>query len=317
MKIEKRKKIKKVLQKAGIFQAIKIVYDNFWLVKNAVEKQIMWKPEVKSIEETIQYIAEHEVSVSRYGDGELRWMIGVADNDSFQDSDVAMQQRLQEILGSDRKNHIVGVCNCFGKQYTESWNQHAKRYHNILLGKFRKKWLRYMKKGKVYYNACAFRIYSLFEDKSNCARNFELSKKIWQDRMLLIVEGEQTRLGVGNTLFDNAAGIRRVLCPAKNAYGKYDEILSKTVEEAKKLENPIVLIALGPTATILAYDLAGQGVRAIDIGHIDIEYEWFLRGASERIPIPGKYVNEAARLGGTDVKDIEDEEYDSQIVCRI
>ena len=38
-----------------------------------------------------------------------------------------------------------------------------------------------------------------------------------------------------------------------------------------------MLIALGPTATILAYDLAEKGVQALDVGHIDIEYEWFLR----------------------------------------
>ena len=50
-------------------------------------------------------------------------------------------------------------------------------------------------------------------------------------------------------------------------------------------KNKLILIALGPTATILAYDLYKLGYRAIDIGHIDIEYEWFLRKANTKIPI--------------------------------
>ena len=44
----------------------------------------------------------------------------------------------------------------------------------------------------------------------------------------------------------------------------------------------IILIALGPTATVLAYDLSKRGYQAIDVGHIDIEYEWFLNNASKK-----------------------------------
>lgn len=35
-------------------------------------------------------------------------------------------------------------------------------------------------------------------------------------------------------------------------------------------------ILLDPTATVLAYDLAVQGFQAVDINHVDVEYEWFL-----------------------------------------
>ena len=68
------------------------------------------------------------------------------------------------------------------------------------------------------------------------------------------------------------------------------------------------------TATVLAWELAGDW--AIDIGHIDIEYEWFLRNASDKIKIEGKYVNEV--LGGkSNIADCKDEEYKSQIICKI
>ncbi len=60
----------------------------------------------------------------------------------------------------------------------------------------------------------------------------------------------------------------------------------------------------------------GGGYWAIDIGHIDIEYEWFLRKTSDKIKIEGKYVNEV--LGGkSNIADCNDEEYKSQIICKI
>lgn len=59
--------------------------------------------------------------------------------------------------------------------------------------------------------------------------------------------------------------------------------------------NVLVLISAGPTATILAADLSKIGVQSIDIGHLDVEYEWFKRGVTEKVRIPGKYVNEAAQ----------------------
>ncbi len=91
-------------------------------------------------------------------------------------------------------------------------------------------------------------------------------------------------------MFTNAISIQRILCPAKNAYFYYEKILY----EIKKLDkNKLILLALGPTASVLAYDLSELGYRALDIGHVDIEYEWFLQKATEKVKISGKYTSEA------------------------
>ena len=42
------------------------------------------------------------------------------------------------------------------------------------------------------------------------------------------------------------------------------------------------LIALVPTATILASDFAAQGIRVMDIAHLNIKYECFL-GEDKRL----------------------------------
>ena len=78
----------------------------------------------------------------------------------------------------------------------------------------------------------------------------------------------------------------------------------------------MILITLGPTATILAYDLAMQGYQAIDFGQVDNEYEWFLRHATERIVIEGKSVSELAwyRIPETQ---IYDDRYETQIIAHV
>lgn len=42
------------------------------------------------------------------------------------------------------------------------------------------------------------------------------------------------------------------------------------------------MISLGPTATVLAYDLFKAGYQAIDFGHVDVEYEWWRMGAHKK-----------------------------------
>ena len=127
---------------------------------------------------------------------------------------------------------------------------------------------------------------------------------------------------MGNDLFDNIKSIERILCPAEDAFNKYNEILN----EIKKVENSkLILLALGPTATVLAYDLHRLGYKAIDIGHVDIEYEWYLRKAETKIKIPSKYMGEQGVMGANtesklerlNIEDVDDDNYKKQIIAKI
>lgn len=134
------------------------------------------------------------------------------------------------------------------------------------------------------------RLYMDYEDKSNSCEWFNKIKKVWDNKEIVIIEGEYSKLGIGNDLLKNSKSIQRIIAPSENAFDKYDLIL----ESAKKInKDKLILIALGPTATVLAYDLMLEGYQAIDIGHIDIEYEWYLNNANDKIAIEGKYTNES------------------------
>ena len=105
--------------------------------------------------------------------------------------------------------------------------------------------------------------------------------------------------------------IEQTLCQTQKPIAYYDRIWA----EAKKHEKyALYLIALGPTATVLAYDLYKSGRQAVDVGHVDIEYEWWRLGCTRKVALPNKYVNESPI--GTQVSDAG-QEYESQIIARI
>ncbi|MGX7393446.1 SP_1767 family glycosyltransferase [Carnobacterium mobile] len=277
-----------------------------------ITKHSSKNPKIYSIEETIDKIITDKVAVSRYGDGEFKWMAN-RNQQSFQKNSPQLKNRLIEIIKTDEKNHIVCLTDVFGdlNQYTEE----AKLWWEIFMGKFRYKWISFLKPGKDYYNTNITRPYMDYKDKENIGERFELLKGIWNERNLLIIEGEKTRLGINNDLFDNASSIKRILCPSTNAFDKYDVIINSIKSSTTK--NDLILIALGPTATILAYDLSLVGLQAIDIGHIDIEYEWYLMKSLQKVPIKGKYVNEASNLQDTAIEENDDPKYLNSIILQI
>ena len=74
----------------------------------------------------------------------------------------------------------------------------------------------------------------------------------------------------------------------------------------------IILLMLGPTAKILAYRLSQLGYRALDLGHIDPEYEWMKMGTVTRVQLKHKHTAEFNFDQG--IEFVEDEDYNSQIV---
>lgn len=280
-----------------------------WIGKDRLTKPFIGKPVIRSVEETYEKILQDHVSVSRFGDGEFKWMAGLPQN-TFQNPSKAMQERLIEISKSDLENHIVCLSDTFGD--LKQFNAYGREFWGCFMGMYRKRWMQFLKPGKVYYNTNMTRPYMDYVDKSPCENRFRMLKKIWENRDIVIIEGEKSRLGIGNDLFCTAKSIRRILAPATNAFDRYDEIFSKACSIEK---DALLLIALGPTATILAYDLSKEGYQALDIGHVDVEYEWFQMGATSKVPLKNKYVNES--LEGRNIGELQDEEYISQIVAKI
>ena len=280
--------------------------------KNRVRSALvfrMQKPRVMSSRQTAEYILKHKCSVARYGDGEYRLMRWKKDI-GFQPGSKELSERLYDVLRNPPPELLVCVPDVFDS--LRKFNQRSRLFWQHFDRKeFAKELYKIHKKKYRYGNAQFTRIYIEYGDDRYVAELLPLIKKNWDGRDILLVEGAQTRFGVGNDLLDNAGSVVRILAPAVNAFSKYDEILSAIRQEA---EDRLILLALGPTATVLACELCRLGFWAIDIGHLDIEYEWYRMGAKEKVAVPGKYTNEA---GGVDVVECDDAGYKNQIIRRI
>ena len=298
--------MKKFLLK--IYYCLLEAKDKFIVFYNINITEKKKSPIVIDTDKTIDNIINDKCSVSRFGDGEFSLIYG--ENLKFQHSNEEIANKLKHILKSNDKNHIVCIPNVF--EEIEWATDNAKKYWKKYLQLNRNKIYKLLEKNKQYYDTQVTRLYIDLKDKSKVEKRFYKIKLLWNNRKVILIEGEKSRLGVGNDLFDCAKSIQRVICPSINAYSKYSEIF-----EFIKLQDKsnLILIALGPTATVLAYDLANEGYQAIDIGHIDIEYEWFLNGAKEKSPVKNKYIGEIN--GGDIVIDTDDTEYLKQVIKTI
>ena len=291
-----------------------LVYERFYDLTRKWKLNLRYRFEVMSPESTVNYIHRTHCSIARFGDGEFG-LINGSNNPSFQTANESLAKRLKEVCSAEKSQLLVCLphslkttndCNEFAKKFWEWWiwsdNNLEKAAKCLRLSPWKK---------RIFGDAQITRPYMDWKDKTKAGERFKQLKSLWENRDVVIIEGSQTKLGVGNDLLQNTKSIRRIICPANNAFDSYDEILRAAQEFEKEV---LFLLALGPTATVLAFDLSQNGYQALDIGHIDIEYEWYCMGATSKVAIPGKYTQEAY----AEVNDQEpDLEYDSQIIKRI
>lgn len=272
-----------------------------------------YSPSFYNYSETIDGIVKEGKSLVRFGDGEFDLMAGRSRH-KFQHYDEILSRRLQEIIQLQEARLMVAVADNYGslEKYNEDGKQGIRSYMTKEVRMEHRKWLDL---NRTYHNSYITRPYALFADNHTQAplERFRQLQRIWEGRKVIFVEGNQSRLGVENDLFDNAASIRRIEAPATSSFDRYDEILNAALNYAEK--DTLFLVALGPTAEVLVYDLFKNGYQAVDIGHVDLEYEWYLNGSGGRCEVKTKYNNEM--IGGNIVAEICDKKFEQEIICRI
>lgn len=268
-------------------------------------------PKFYPIEETLREIIENRKSLSRFGDGEFA-IIANEERQKFQRCNPKLAERLQEVLNSQEPNVLVAIADHYGN--LDRFNHQAKRDIRIYMTReVRLQHEALLDRNRTYHDTYISRPYALYADNHTDApaKRFADWRQVWQDRDVIIIEGKESRLGVGNDLFDNVRSIRRIEGPATNSFDKYEEIKAAALQYGKA--DTLFLLAMGASATVLAYDLAKAGYQALDIGHIDMEYEWFLKGTGGRCSVPHKYNNEWP--GGENVQQLEGGCYEGEIIA--
>ena len=283
-----------------------------WFVVHPLARRQFQSLRILDSFESIQYIIDHQCSISRFGDGELSFFWGI--KEGYQDVDEKLVKALKLVLqATDVSNHIVGIP--YYLKNVDGTVKLTRTFWGDFVSKFGKKLRPYLYDDRTYIDTQISRFYIEYKDRRRSTRQLNMLRKIWDGRDVVIIEGFQSRTGVGNDLYDNAKSIQRILGYSKNAFSHYDEMLHAITLHVKPDEKKLILLSYGPTATILAYDLAKLGYQAVDMGHLDIEYEWYRRGTGHGGKVEGKYTNEAK--DGDLVSECRDVKYLSQIICDI
>ena len=268
-------------------------------------------PKIISVDETAEIIWKERKCLARLGDGEFELILG-RKRAKFQKVTEELGIRLKNVLESSLDNLLVGIADNYSslEKYTDEAALAIRRY--LGTGATRQEHMQLLDMEKTYYDAYLSRPYMIYRNKKNAEVRFGNIRRIWTDQDVLVVEGEHTRFGVGNDLLDNTKSVQRILTKDSDCFEIYDSLLQQVREYGR---DKLVLIILGPVATVMAYDLARENFWAVDIGQLDVEYEWYLRKVTERCNIPYKTVSEISQYAPIETN--ENENYIKKYKCEI
>lgn len=258
--------------------------------------------------DSLDKINETGLSLARFGDGEFNIILG--ESIPYQNADRLLAVELREILANDNSNLLVGVPHSFFSLKGLTFS--SKKFWLIYMAKKRESIMPLLSTEHLYIDSQISRFYINRSNKAESSIFLNKLQQIWKNKNIVIIEGRNSRFGAGNTLFGETKSVRRIVTLEKNAYSKIDKLIQVSLDVQ---DVDVFILALGPTATVLAARLSEKGLRAIDLGNMDMEYEWMIRNVKSPIAIQGKYTMEAE--GGENVDSVEDETYQSQIIAMV
>jgi glycosyltransferase family protein len=233
------------------------------------------RPQIESPLSTIETILNRKTSVCRFGDGEFELLEGKSIG--FQKSSALLTKRLHEVLISDHDNILICLPQYFWYS-VKNCNPLIKSYARGIVSGKRPVYETLLNKDKFYYATEFTQLYMTYSAETDLTSYFGSLKLIWLNKDITIIQGKGITKNFKYDLFDNALSVEHMYAPSKDAFFNYDEILKNALNINK---DRLVLIILGPTATILAYDLAMMGYQAIDLGHTAKDYEYYRSGAQK------------------------------------
>jgi hypothetical protein len=102
-------------------------------------------------------------------------------------------------------------------------------------------------------------------------------RSIWDGCDVCYVIGRKSRFEPIPALFDGVSSTRTIYSSPADAYADIERLLGEIAATVPR--ETLILLALGPAATILAAKLSRLGYWAIDIGHIANTYRTVVDGA--------------------------------------
>lgn len=200
---------------------------------------------------TMRLVAEGR-SLARYGDGEFA--LCAARSIPCQSFSLTLQLRLLDLL-KESGDCLIGIPNLHSPTpKTEFWQRQASASRFL----------------------AARRYVSAFITRPDSApwidtpEYWTLLESLWIGQDVTLVRGSGASLTKADLV--GARQVREVFVPRRHAWLVYASLLARIGTPTR------ALLCVGPTATVLAADLAMKGVHAIDLGHVGMFLRKHRRG---------------------------------------
>lgn len=240
------------------------------------------RPKIKSADETIKDLINYRASFCRFGDGEFNLING--QSIPFQRYDEKLSGRLKEVFNASSKNIFIGIPRFYF--HNEPFLQNVQKYFvHTWASKNRKLIVSMTDEKTQYYDTASTQLYAMYK-KFDFDAYFSQIKSIWLDRDIVLVCGNTVFDKLEHNIFSCARSVECIYAPSKDAYAHYDSILTQIKKNEK---SKLIIIILGPTATVLAYDLALEGYQALDFGHIAKDYDFYCKKIEHNSDSIGKF----------------------------
>lgn len=210
---------------------------------------------------TLEYLKNTNLSLSRFGDGEFALILGK--DIHFQKYNQSIGEKLKNILinGSNEKC-LIGIPPVY--KFNSYDNITTKYWIRIKNKKFIQNVNKIINKDCLYGSSFISRIecfnYNIAKSKyiDNIVKLFELSKNIFivnpNIKKILFELGFDKKLNIHDY----------ILIPESDAFDEFDSIVGNIKKYGTEYK---YCICAGPTATIISYELAQQNYVIYDLGH--------------------------------------------------
>jgi glycosyltransferase family protein len=209
--------INKYIHYGGVFKIPRRIFKHLMSMVYPIVVRIWKIPPIETIENTILKLKKERCSIARFGDSEVLYIVDKL-NLPYQIYDVKLASKLEVILKAETPNLIVGLPD--GYRALEEFDPPIQTFWRSQISYTYPRFQKYLNLNAQYWNANITRLYYGYIDKSKSSKHFELIRSLWMGRDVLLIEGEKSRLGAGNDLFENAKSVSRILGPAHHAFSK-------------------------------------------------------------------------------------------------
>ena len=236
-------------------------------------------------------------SIIRFGDGEF----DLINNKSigYQNASMNLSVELKKALSLKNENACICIPSSLNpntkitNRSLNFWLKYSLLNYTFLNENF---------KNDLFYDSLFTRCHSSYRSQSETIDIFTFMRLHFSNKNILVVEGTKTNFGIGNDFLSLSKSVTRIKGSVKDSYNDAD-IIEKLIH--KHLQNSnvdIIVLAIGPLSKVLIHRFSESLIeyQFLDLGHMDIEYEWFLRNVdkNKKIPIDSKWVNEVSKDDG-------------------